>query len=132
MMILTIARIQSERTKNLLPPKCCRPSKITMRRGSSKETQRIKALQQASLRGKSRQMTIGLCSTQLRIIAGKSQLCQMEIIPEGNLSQLIGTLGRMMNRSCPVYKHTQGSLAQATSIRGFSRQLRHIIERSLL
>ena len=133
MMILNIVRTQSEKTRKFPPPKCYRPSKTITRRNSSKEIQPIKELQQANLREKWKQMTIGQCSTPVRIrIAGKSLLYQEGTNQDSHLSQLIGTQDKMMIRNCRAYRHTPGYLGLETLIRGSNKQLRHIIEKSLL
>ena len=130
-MILNIVRTQSEKIRKFPPPKCYRPSKTITRRNSSKET--IKELQQANLREKSKQMTIGLCSTPARIrIAGKSLLYLEGTNRDSHLSQLIGTQDKMMIRNCRAYRHTPGYLGLETLIRGSNKQLRHIIEKNLL
>lgn len=131
-MILTTARTQWEKPRKFLPPKCSRLSKIITRRGFSKETQRIKVPQQANLREKSGQMTIGQCFIPIRIrIAGKSQLYMEGTNQGSHLSQLIETRDKMMNRSCRVYRHTHGYLGLETLIRGSNKQRRHITEKSL-
>lgn len=103
MMILIIARTQLVKIRKFQTPKCYKPYKTITKRNSFKEIQPIKVPQQANLREKSGQMTIGLYFTPIKIrIVGKSQLYMEGTNQDSHLSQLIETLDKKMNRSCQV------------------------------